>query len=590
VSPGALVLISAGAAPMLLALWLSARTRPLAVALVPLAPLPALALAVWGVETEVFVPGLFTGLHLGLDAVGRAFLFFTAALWMAGGAYARAYMAHDGRRDGFFAFFLLTLTGQLALVLAQDILTFYLGFAIMTFSAYGMVVHVATGRARRAGRVYIAMAVGGEAMLLSALLLIGASAGTVSMAAVPGAYQATGSPVLVAGLVIAGFGVKAGLVPLHGWLPLAHPVAPTPASALLSGAMIKAGLLGWIRFLPLGEVVFPAPGAVLVGLGVAAAFYGVVAGLAQSEAKTVLAYSSVSQMGYMAAGVGIALLATAGADPALLAVGHYAGHHAVAKASLFLAVGLAPAVLAARAGVGRRLLFYLGLAIPALALAGAPFTSGAAAKSALKAAGDALPDVWAGWIALLLSLAAGGTALLLARFLVVLHVGAREAHSRKSHRPPSRLALGLPWAGLVVLSLTAPLWLPWSFPPPPDVAEPRPVMGVVDSLWPLIMGLVLAGAMWRFEHRLPIRPGVIPPGDIVAPAIRLAAALAVTLRRAGRPLPSMVAWGWQRSRSARRRAGHAAAHLDRRMAAGAHLGVAVLLLLAILAALLLGQP
>src|SRR5690606_7309656 len=110
---------------------------------------------------------------------------------------------------------------------------------------------------------------------------------------------------LIVGLVLAGFGIKAGALPLHVWLPLAHPAAPTPASAVLSGAMIKAGLLGWLRFLPLGLVALPGWAALLMVLGVVAVFFGAAAGAVQQDAKAVLAYSSISQMGLMIIGLAI---------------------------------------------------------------------------------------------------------------------------------------------------------------------------------------------------------------------------------------------------------------------------------------------
>ena len=96
---------------------------------------------------------------------------------------------------------------------------------------------------------------------------------------------------------------------MHVWLPLAYKAAPTPASAVLSGAMINAGLLGWLRFMPLGLEALPQWSVVVLAAGFGAAFYGVLVGLFQEEPKTVLAYSSISQMGLMTVGVGIGLAA-----------------------------------------------------------------------------------------------------------------------------------------------------------------------------------------------------------------------------------------------------------------------------------------
>jgi formate hydrogenlyase subunit 3/multisubunit Na+/H+ antiporter MnhD subunit len=180
-------------------------------------------------------------------------------------------------------------------------------------------------------------------------------------------------------LAFFGFGVKAGVLPLHFWLPLAHPVAPVPASAVLSGAMIKAGLLGWLHFLPLGHAEFPGWGLFCIAAGMAAALGAVVVGCMQNDPKTLLAYSSVSQMGVMTLILGIGLTnpgAWLAALPVLLL---YALNHALAKGALFFGTGVAHST----GGGGRRWVM-AGLALPALALAGAPWTGGSMTKYAIK--------------------------------------------------------------------------------------------------------------------------------------------------------------------------------------------------------------
>src|SRR6516225_7782006 len=111
-------------------------------------------------------------------------------------------------------------------------------------------------------------------------------------------------PTLV--LLIAGFGLKAGLVPLHVWMPLTYPAAPAPAGSVLSGAVVKAGVIGLIRFIPLDHGT-PGWGEALAIAGLLSAFYGVAVGITQANPKTVLAYSSISQMGLIAMVVGTGL-------------------------------------------------------------------------------------------------------------------------------------------------------------------------------------------------------------------------------------------------------------------------------------------
>lgn len=231
------------------ALWLRPTSR-LALGLAPWAAAPALALALTAPDFAVHLDWLLLGASAGLDGTRRIFLLLTATLWTAAGIAAGAYHDRDGHRRGYFTFHLLTLAGNLVLVTALDAASFYLGFVVMSFAAYGMVVHAGSDEARRAARIYIVMVILGEAMILPALWSAVAHAPTTALADVAAALPGAGW--LTMALLAAGFGVKAGVVPLHLWLPLAHPAAPTPASAVLSGAMIKAGVLAWIAFLPAG--------------------------------------------------------------------------------------------------------------------------------------------------------------------------------------------------------------------------------------------------------------------------------------------------------------------------------------------------
>jgi hydrogenase-4 component B len=523
-----LLLILAPGLPALLAvLWPLGPLRRFLLVLAPWAPLPALVLALLpGVEgTGLVLSGVLVDLRLEVDAVGRAFLLLTSVLWLAGGLFARSYHARDPRRDVFLGFFVLTMAGNLGLAVAGDILSFYFFFAVMTFAAYGLVVHRGDGEARRAGRVYLVMAVAGELGILAGLFLLGWGAAGVpsfgmELSEAWGALERGGAAGIAALLLLSGFAVKAGLVPLHLWLPLAHPVAPTAASALLSGAMIKAGLLAWIRYLPL-EAGLPALGGGLMTVGVAAAFYGVAVGVAQDDAKTVLAYSSVSQMGYMAVGVGLLVRAPEWAPAALFAVILYAMHHGVAKAALFLAVGVADRAGRTASGVRSGLVLAV-CALPALALAGAPLTSGARAKGALKAALESLGGAWYPTLDPLLLLAAGGTALLMARFLVTLRlrrVGAEDG-TAEGAGAENTLPMGLlgPWGALVVLSVVGPVWLTLAYPAPPGVALPGVREGMAEALAPVAFGGLLAWTAWRHPALLGGAAAIrIPAGDLLLP-------------------------------------------------------------------------
>lgn len=248
--------------------------------LLPLAAAPALAVSLLAAPGAVDLPWLFLGARFGLDDGSRVFLMFTAALWLGAGLHAAGYLRDDPRRDAFWLFWLAVMAGNFGLVLALDAASFYVFFALMSFAAYG--------------RVYLALVVVGEVALFAAIVLAWQAAGSLHFEAIVPALAASPLRDAVIALTLAGFGIKVGALPLHVWLPLAHPVAPTPASAVLSGAMFKAGLLGWLRLLPLGTAAAPAWGEALVALGLAAAFAAALAGALQRQAKAALAYSSIS--------------------------------------------------------------------------------------------------------------------------------------------------------------------------------------------------------------------------------------------------------------------------------------------------------
>ncbi|MFN7210735.1 MAG: complex I subunit 5 family protein, partial [Aggregatilineales bacterium] len=369
-----LLLILTWLTPLVLGLWQLTRlsaTLPLA----GLAALPALLTALFvPLETQLEIPALLFGSIFALDRAGQVFLFFTALLWLLAGLFAQAYLQKDARQAHFFAFFLLAMAGNFGLIVAADMFNFYLWFALMSFASYGLIVHSGQPEAQRAGRLYMVLVIVGEVALFSALVLINAATETSRLADLSG----RGIDDLSAALIAGSFGIKAGAVLLHLWLPLAHPAAPIPASAVLSGAMIKAGVLGWLRFL------HPADGAAWSELfliaGLATAFYGAVMGISQTNAKTVLAYSSISQMGFIMVGVGVWLIGGELREAALVAVGLYALHHALAKGALFLGVAFG----------GASRLVPIVLLLPALALTGLPLTSGAVAKAALKSLTDQL--------------------------------------------------------------------------------------------------------------------------------------------------------------------------------------------------------
>ncbi len=470
-----------------LVLLLFPRTRSRVPGLTPWIPLPALVAALIAPEGTVLeLPWVLTGIRPEMDALARPFLLLAGVLWPAAGAFLLGASAQPSR-TWLCGFYLAALAGNLGVILAPGAVGFYAFYTIMGLAIYGLVIAEGGEQAHRAANVYLAFTVLGEVLLFGALAAAGGDGGV---------------PAGIAPLALAGLGVKLGLVPLHMWMPLAYGAAPSAAGAVLGGSMVNAGLIGWLRFLPLGEAVLPGWGQALVALGLAAAFLGVVAGLAQREARVVLAYSSISQMGWITAAVGAGLLAPEYWHQGLLAgVVAYAVHHGLVKGALFLAAGTAPGE---RPGSGRALLAWIALGVLALVMAGGPGTSGAAAKLALKEALAYLPGADPAAVANLLAWGAAATTLLMVRFLAL----ARPAGTGTPVGRPAWAALGL----LAVLVLALPFaWRPLR---PEALASLGPEAGTV-GLPVGLAALVGVGVALGLQGRPWIRSMNLPPGDLL---------------------------------------------------------------------------
>ena len=432
------LLLSSWAWPLLLA---ALAPRPRFWWLPGVGALPALLAAlIVPLGTTLELPWLFLGTTLAMNPLTQVYLTFSSLLWLAAGVYA-AFDQRRGEHAGRFnLLFLLAMAGNLWLIVGQDVFSFYVGFTIMGLSSYGLVIHDGRPAALRAGRVYLVMALFGEVCLFAALVLIASQTGTT----LPSPDDLVALDGVAIALLLLGLGVKAGMVPLHIWLPLAHPAAPIPASAVLSGTMIKTALLGWMRFLPVGAVALPEWGGLLAGAGTLTLLFALPIGLTQSNPKVVLAYSSISKMGLLMLVLGLALIEPALAPVAVAGIAFYAANHALAKGGLFLGVGMRKHA-ATRPPVVQALI--LGaLVFLALSLAGAPFTSGAVAKYALKPIFGALDWVWIGAV---VGVSTFGTTLLMVRFVWVSY--RTEPHPEPGYRWP-----GIAWGALIALVLLLP--------------------------------------------------------------------------------------------------------------------------------------
>jgi len=496
--PGAVMVASVAVPALMLLACIVPALRERMLSLLWIAPLPGLLTAWIAPNAAPLVIDLPQArLTLALDMPGAILLGVCALLWAAAGWYAATYLRKVANRGQFAGRWLLTLVGNMGVFVAADLLSFYLFFAIVSLAAYGLVVFDNTDKARHAGIIYLVLAILGEAFLVFGFVLLAEASKGDSLLIRDVVAALPGSPWRAATIVmlVAGFGIKAGLAPLHVWLPLAHPAAPMPASAVLSGAIVKAGVIGLIRFLPGDAGLAPgmsmsAWGTALAAIGIFTAYYAVLVGLTQDNPKTVLAYSTASQMGVVTTVIGMGL--TWAQSDGGIAVAFYAAHHALAKGAMFLAVGVF-----AGCGARWRLPVVAGTALVALGLAGLPLSGGALAKLAIKAPlGD-------GAFATLTALSAAGTAALMFHFLQRL---------RQSFAPePGTVAGGLilPWLGLVVAAFALP-WLFFS-----GLIAPEPDMFSSYVLWSAAWPILLGGAVWAAFATFSQSLKRIPEGDIV---------------------------------------------------------------------------
>ncbi|QKT03830.1 hypothetical protein HUS23_08360 [Ectothiorhodospiraceae bacterium 2226] len=505
-------LLLAVAAPWVALLLLAGRrTRGYLPRWGALAAVPALGVALWLPDGAFTLGHPLYAARFGIDPLGRAFLLLAALVWAAAALFARGWLPPGARPARFMGFFVLCMGANFGLALAQDLLTFYVFFALMSFAAYGLIVHDGRRASRQAGRMYVLMMVLGEACLFTAVALVALRGPALAFS---GLDVAAAGPVALL-LFVLGFGIKFGLFGAHRWLALAHPAAPVPASAVLSGTMIKAGLLGWLRVADAAPAL-ETVGWVLVAVGFAGAFYAALVGALREDPKALLAYSSISQMGLITALSGVALAVPEARAVALAAAALFALHHALAKGALFLSVGHAVAV----AGGGRMLLG-LGVLFLALALAGAPGTGGALVKVAATEVLDRAPHPQL--LGGAFSLASAATALLMTRFLIVLRAYRAPNPAREAR------ALWWGWGVLVVAAAAVPWW--WA-PEAQWRAQAWRPAELWGAAWPVLLGA--AGAPLAARMARMARGGWRPLRAIAALARAASRGLATRFASAAR--------------------------------------------------------
>lgn len=352
------------------------------------------------------------GLHFTVDGFRLVYLGIAVLMWAVAGLFSVEYMAHYEKKRRYYLFFWATFAATVGVFLSADLYTLFLFFEIMSFTSYVWVAFDEKKESLKAAETYLAVAVIGGMVMLMGLFLLYQLFGTLEMDALSAAavqvlngagetafipvtdgFPSAQAQLYTAGaLLLFGFCAKAGAVPLHIWLPKAHPAAPAPASALLSGILTKAGILGIIL---LSCTMFTADGGwnlVIAVLGLATMFAGAFLALFSANIKRTLACSSVSQIGFILTGIGMAgILAWAGEENLSAVRGTFLHmvNHSLVKLVLFLCAGvvymnLHQLELAEIRGFGRKkpallFAFFMGT----LGIGGLPLWNGYVSKTLL---------------------------------------------------------------------------------------------------------------------------------------------------------------------------------------------------------------
>ena len=392
-----------------------------------------------------------------VDGISRVFLLLVAVVWPCVALYATEYLEHDAKPGRFFLFYTITQGILHALAMSGNLVTFYMFYEAMTLLTVPLVLHNMDREAVAAAIKYLIYSVIGASAALIGIFFVGSVGGSGDFSAGPlTAEQIAGREGLAMGVfmvMLVGFGVKAGMFPLHGWLPTAHPVAPAPASAVLSGVITKMGVLGAAR------VVFSVAGTqrlrgswvqmALLALTLMTILMGSLLAFKEKKLKKRLAYSSVSQVSYVL--FGLYTMTPLGFTGAMLHV----IFHSLMKNTLFMGAGsiihkTGKTMVPELDGLGRRMPWtYAFFTVASLGLVGIPPTGGFVSKWNLAQGAMAMDSAvrWIGPTALLIS------AILTAAYLFTIVI--RGCFPGEEYQPEPSCEAG--WRMLVPMGILSAL-------------------------------------------------------------------------------------------------------------------------------------
>ncbi len=285
----------------------------------------------------------FCGIYFEFDGFRAIYSCIVAFMWAMTALFSPEYFAHYHNRGRYYFFYLMTLGATQGVFLSSDLKTTLLFFEVMSFTSYTWVAHEENPKAMKAANTYLGIAVIGGLVALMGLFLLDNALGTLKISELYEAAHALEDKTVLyiaGGCLLFGFGAKAGMFPLHIWLPKAHPVAPAPASALLSGVLTKTGIFGVLVISCDILRHDHAWGILILILGTITMVLGAVLALFSMDLKRTLACSSMSQIGFIL--IGVAMQCLLGEENALAANGTmlHMVNHSLIKLDLFMVAGV----------------------------------------------------------------------------------------------------------------------------------------------------------------------------------------------------------------------------------------------------------
>ena len=345
------------------------------------------------------------GVVFKIDLLNYILMSFAGIMFFVVGLFAINDITHEQRQRSFYFFYMMTFIATMGSLMAADLLSFFLFFELMTFSTYGMIVHFRCQDAYEAGNEYIYLGIIGGLAILGGIIMLGAYTGSLEWVNLAEKFSMLGiSKYVIGGLFLLGFGMKAGVVPLHFWVPRVYESAPFTMTAISSAILTKVGAYGIFRVATV--LFFSDPGLVnwddalrwvtakefgvlIIWVGIITMVVGVTLALLEGNVKRMLAYHSVSQMGYIVMGIGVAsYLGVKGAMGYSGALYHMI-NHGLFKTLLFMVAGFV--VLKTKetnmyrlGGLAKKFPFIAFLALfGVLGIMGVPLFNGFASKSML---------------------------------------------------------------------------------------------------------------------------------------------------------------------------------------------------------------